>query len=195
MIRLVWATFIVAALAACSSDGTRPSEVPTTEVSTAGVGASEPAPAFVLPRSSGGEFSYPQDVQGAPALLYFSMGPGCPPCIEQIVDLQQSAEFEATGVRLISISPDAVEQWATTATSIGDESPMLSDSENVVADQYGVMRWRVGNEPGHTFVVVDAEGIVRAVRDYGAPENGGLMYVPIDEIVEFVRSDLQVPVQ
>jgi len=108
------------------------------------------------------------------------------------VDLQQSAEFEATAVRLISISPDDVAQWAATATTIGGESPMLSDSGNVVAEQYGVMRWRVGNEPGHTFVVVDADGNVRAVRDYGAPENGGLMYVPVADIVEFLRADLQI---
>lgn len=111
------------------------------------------------------------------------------------MDLQQSPEFEATGVRLISISPDAIEQWVSVAGSIELESPVLSDRGNLVAEEYGVMRWRVGNEPGHTFVVVDAEGAVRAVRDYGAPENGGLMYVPVDEIIEFLRSDLQFSVQ
>ncbi|BDG61184.1 hypothetical protein caldi_22740 [Caldinitratiruptor microaerophilus] len=44
-----------------------------------------------------------------------------------------------------------------------------------MAHPYGVMRWAVGNEPGHPFVLVDASGQVRWLRDYDAPENGGLM--------------------
>ncbi len=72
----------------------------------------------------------------------------------------------------------------------GIATPVLSDAGNVVAGNYGVMRWRVGGEPGHTFVVVDSAGLVRSVRDYGAPENGGLMYVGVEDVVRFLRSDL-----
>ena len=193
MIRLAGAVLVLFALGACSSDGAPSStDDPTAVLPTESAG-SESARPFALPSASGGEFSYPEDAGDAPALLYFSMGPGCPPCIQQIADLQQSSEFAATGVRLISISPDPVEQWAATAQAIVGESLMLSDRENLVASQYDVMQWRVGNEPGHTFVVVDADGVVRAIRDYGAPENGGLMYVPVDEIIEFLRADLQLP--
>ena len=91
---------------------------------------------------------------------------------------------------LISISPDAVEEWSAIARTTGVQTPTLSDPGNRAAEQYGVMRWRVGNEPGHTFIVVDAEAMVRSVRDYGAPANGGLMYVPVEEIIEFLRVDL-----
>ena len=46
-----------------------------------------------------------------------------------------------------------------------------------------MMRWQAATgEPGHTFILVDEEGRVAWVRDYGAPENGGLMYVVPDEI-------------
>ena len=108
------------------------------------------------------------------------------------MDLQQSTEFQDLGVLLLSVSPDSVDAWRETGEQLGLELPLLSDEGNEVAERYGVMQWRVGNEPGHTFVVVDEEGVVRSIRDYGAPENGGLMYVPVEEIVDFVRDDLGI---
>ncbi len=54
-----------------------------------------------------------------------------------------------------------------------------------------MLRWAVGTgEPGHTFVLVDEEGEVDWIRDYGAPENGGVMYVPVAELVEKIQSHL-----
>jgi hypothetical protein len=60
---------------------------------------------------------------------------------------------------------------------------MLSDEGNDVANDYGVMKWAVGAEPGHTFVFVDQQGKIAWLRDYGDPENGGLMYVEPSELV------------
>jgi hypothetical protein len=45
-----------------------------------------------------------------------------------------------------------------------------------------------GVEPGHTFVLVEADGRVAWVRDYGAPENGGLMYVAPKEVFDQVTA-------
>jgi len=75
MSRLVWVVLAIAFIA-CSNDDAGPSEVSPTTTAKPAVVAAERAPTFVLPSASGGEFSYPQDVKGAPALLYFSMGPG-----------------------------------------------------------------------------------------------------------------------
>jgi hypothetical protein len=38
-------------------------------------------------------------------------------------------------------------------------------------------------EPGHTFVLVGKDGTVRWIRDYGAPENGGFMYVAVNALL------------
>jgi hypothetical protein len=38
-------------------------------------------------------------------------------------------------------------------------------------------------EPGHTFVLVGKDGRVVWVRDYGAMEHGGAMYVPVRDLV------------
>jgi hypothetical protein len=57
--------------------------------------------------------------------------------------------------------------------------------------QYGAKnRMMASDEPGHTFILVDETGTVRWVRDYGAPENGGLMYVTPDEVVQSIQEHL-----
>jgi peroxiredoxin len=76
-----------------------------------------------------------------------------------------------------------VSQLTEDADRLGITSPFLSDPDSSVSEAYGVLRWAMpSGEPGHTFVLVDEDGVVRWVRDYGAPENGGLMYVEVDEL-------------
>lgn len=60
-----------------------------------------------------------------------------------------------------------------------------------MSETFGVLKWAVGSgEPGHTFVLVDADGTVLWVQDYGAPENGGRMYVPAEELVQHIEEQL-----
>jgi alkyl hydroperoxide reductase subunit AhpC len=80
--------------------------------------------------------------------------------------------------------------WRDEARKLHLNLPLLSDSGNRVADRYGVMQWNMGNEPGHTFVLVDESGIVRWIGDYGAPEHGGLMYVSPNEVLQEVAQRL-----
>jgi hypothetical protein len=55
-----------------------------------------------------------------------------------------------------------------------------------------VLKWAVASgEPGHTFVLVDIDGTITWIRDYGAPENGGVMYVPVDELTQQVKNQLK----
>lgn len=111
------------------------------------------------------------------------------------MDLQGSKEFEELDVELLSISPDHPETWQEVGEQYGLRTPLLSDPKNVVASRYGVMAWRVPRdapiesaEPGHTFVLVDEAGQVAWIRDYGAQENGGLMYVPPADILREIQA-------
>jgi peroxiredoxin len=103
--------------------------------------------------------------------------------MQQVVDLQSSKAFQSLDVQLLSLSPDPVEAWREEGGSMGISLPMLSDAGNAVWLRYGTVGWMMAsNEPGHTFILVDETGKVAWVRDYGAPEHGGLMYVPPDEL-------------
>jgi peroxiredoxin len=110
--------------------------------------------------------------------------------MEQVVDLQEDQEFQSLGIEVLSISPDPLKAWETEARDLNIQTPLLSDANNKVAQSYGVMRWAVGNEPGHTFVLVDRSGKVVWLRDYGAPENGGFMYVLPGHLTAQVKQHL-----
>ena len=115
--------------------------------------------------------------------------------MKQVVDLQESQEFEELGVQLVSLSPDPVDAWASEAAEMGITTPTLSDPENEVWGDYGSPAWTMGTgEPGHTFFLVGGQGRVLWLRDYGAPESGGAMYVEPSEITDQVRDALDAEV-
>jgi peroxiredoxin len=111
--------------------------------------------------------------------------------MQQVVDLQEDPQFQALDVEVLSISPDPVSAWRDEGDAYGITAPTLSDPGNAVASRYGVMRWAMpSNEPGHTFVLIDRGGTVAWIKDYGASENGGLMYVPPEEVARGVQAAL-----
>jgi len=90
-------------------------------------------------------------------------------------------------VALLKISVDPLEDLQQEADRLGIETPMLSDEDLQVVKSYGLPLTH-GGEPGHIFVLVGKDGRVKWVKDYGAPENGGLMYVEVDELRQEVSS-------
>lgn len=112
--------------------------------------------------------------------------------MQQIVDLQNDPEFKDLDVAFLSIAFDSLSDLAEMEREYGTTVHLLSDSTHEVSEAYDVLQWAVGTgEPGHTFVLVDDKGAVAWVRDYGAPENGGVMYVPTDELVPQMRDHLR----
>jgi len=101
-------------------------------------------------------------------------------------------EFQALDVELLSISPDPVDAWreAGGEMSLQDFDTALADPGNKVAASYGLMQWQMAGEPGHTFVLIDESRTISWVRDYGAPENGGMMYVVPQNFVEELTGHL-----
>lgn len=110
--------------------------------------------------------------------------------MQQVVDLYENKDFQQLDIELLSISPDPVDAWDKEGTDYGIETPMLFDEDNDVANDYGVMKWAVGAEPGHTFVLVDENGEITWIRDYGSPENDGVMYVEPSELVTELKRRL-----
>jgi len=113
--------------------------------------------------------------------------------MQQIVDLHNDTDFRALGVELVSLAFDSPAELASGAAEYGiRDVPLLSDTDHKVSEAYGVLQWAIDSgEPGHTFVLVDSEGTIAWVRDYGAPDNPDrTMYVEPSEIVEQVRAAL-----
>ena len=110
----------------------------------------------------------------------------------QVVDLQEDKNFKGLDVELLTLSPDSLDAWREQGHDMGirDFDGVLTDPDNKVAKSYGVMRWAVGSEPGHTFVLVDESGEIAWLQDYGALENGGIMYVLPHEVVKQVQEHL-----
>jgi len=114
--------------------------------------------------------------------------------MQQIVDLQNDPDFQQLNVELISIALDSPEELAQGAMEYGITSvPLLSDRNQEVSEAYNVLQWAVATgEPGHTFILVDQNGKVAWIRDYGAPENGGMMYVPVQELITQIEAHLGI---
>lgn len=113
--------------------------------------------------------------------------------MQQIVDLQNSSEFQALNVQVISIARDSVAEMAPEAQTLGITTvPVLSDPDLKVSAAYDVLQWAIDNgEPSHTFVLVDADGKIAWVKDYGAPDNPNrTMYVEINELANYVKTSL-----
>jgi peroxiredoxin len=112
--------------------------------------------------------------------------------LKQIVDLEDSPDFRSLNVALVSIAIDPVPDLSQAVSEFGISTPLLSDEGRTVSESYGVLQWAMPNgEPGHTFVLVGKNGKVKWVRDYGAPENGGLMWVSVDVLYREIAAKLK----
>ena len=112
--------------------------------------------------------------------------------MQQVVDLQNSPDFQATGAQLISIATDPADTQASEAHTLGITVPMLVD-DGTVTQLYGADKFALQNgEPSHTFVLVNSDGDLVWFKDYGAPDNPNrTMYVDTDELVGFIQQALK----
>jgi len=111
--------------------------------------------------------------------------------MQQVVDLQNSSAFQATGAQLISISTDPAGQQAPEAQALGITVPMLVDDGSVTklfgADKFALP----SGEPSHTFALIDSNGNLVWFKDYGSPDNPNrTMYVETEELVRYIQQEL-----
>ena len=113
--------------------------------------------------------------------------------MQQIVDLQNSPEYQDLNVQVVSIARDSITEMAPESQALGITSvPVLSDPDLKVSASYDVLQWAIDNgEPSHTFVLVDGEGKIVWIKDYGAPDNPNrTMYVEVSELIQYTESAL-----
>jgi peroxiredoxin len=111
--------------------------------------------------------------------------------LQQIVDLQKDAAFQATGIALVNVGTDSPQDLERAARNYGITTPLLSDQNREMSRAFGVLQWAMpSGEPGHTFVLIGKDGRVKWIQDYGAPQNGGLMYVPVADLLRAIKTAL-----
>lgn len=109
------------------------------------------------------------------------------------MDLQTDSDFEDLNVAFVSIAFDDAEEQSAAIEEYGiSDVPMLTDADHKVSEAYDVLQWAVGSgEPGHTFILVNADGEIAWIRDYGSPKlENPVMYVPPADLVEQIKDSL-----
>lgn len=117
----------------------------------------------------------------------------CAPCWKQVADIQADlARFEALGIDVvaaISIDPLAAQQQRATTRRIS--IAVLADEDRAVSEAYDALSYGMmhGATPGHTFILVGSDGVIRWRADYGgAPDF--TMYVPNQTLLAELRTVL-----
>ena len=101
----------------------------------------DPVPDFTLPDQNGTPTTLSELLANGPVVLFFypkAMTPGCTKESCHFRDL--AAEFAAVGAQRVGISGDSVDKQAQFADKHDFDYPLLSDSDRVVSNIFGVMR-------------------------------------------------------
>ncbi len=129
------------------------------------------APDFTLEDYSGKKISL-KSLKGKNVVLFFNEGLMCyPSCWNQIAAFGNDSEFSQKNTVAVSITVDPKKDWKEAVTKMPElaKATVLFDADRSVSTNYGVMTlpssMHRGQFPGHTYLIVDKDGIVRFARD------------------------------
>jgi thioredoxin-dependent peroxiredoxin len=121
---------------------------------------------FVLPDQTGTDRRLSDVLADGPVVLFFYPAAMTPGCTKEACHFRNlSAEFAAAGAQPVGISADGVKKQAQFADKHAFDYPLLSDSDGVVATQFGVKRGLLGRfmPVKRTTFVVDTDRTVLGV--------------------------------
>jgi peroxiredoxin len=107
--------------------------------------AGDAAPDFTLPDAFGHEVSLKSLLAEGPVVISFYRGEWCPYCNIELRELQEALpKMRALGAQLIAISPEKPEGGIVATEKNKLTFPVLSDFENKLARQFGIV-FQVGD--------------------------------------------------
>ncbi len=129
------------------------------------------APDFTLESYDGKKYSL-SSLKGKSVLLFFNEGLMCyPACWNQIAAFGSDKEFSQKNTIVLNITVDPKIDWKDAVNKMPElgKATVLFDTDRNVSAAYGVMTltssMHRGQFPGHSYVIIDKEGIVRLARD------------------------------
>jgi peroxiredoxin len=155
-------------------------------------GPGDQAPPIKLPSTTGGTFDLGGQ-RGETVLLYFQEGLTCQPCWDQLKDLEpQMRSLKTMGIdQVVTITTDPLDQLNQKAADEGLKTPVLSDSNLQVSNEYTANKYGMMGESrdGHTFIVVGPKGQIEWRADYGGPPDF-TMFVPVPDLLADIQTGL-----
>jgi len=131
----------------------------------------QPAPDFELPSYDDRTYRL-SDLKGKNVVLFFNEGLMCyPSCWNQIAAFGNDPRFNNEDTVALNIVPDPKDGWGEAIEYMPElgKGTLLLDTDKSVSSQYDTMNlpssMHRGAMPGHTYMVIDNEGIVRFVYD------------------------------
>lgn len=129
------------------------------------------APDFTLTSYDGKKFNL-KEQKGKKVVLFFTEGAMCyPSCWNQIVAFGKDSAFNNENTMVASIMVDTKNEWKKAVDKmpeLGASTVLLDLTKNVSRD-YGMLSlpssMHKGQYPGHTYLILDKDGIVRFVLD------------------------------
>jgi len=132
---------------------------------------SERTPSFSLADRDGKVYSS-DNLRGKNVILFFNEGLMCyPACWNQIVSLAKDDRFKNDDTLVLSVVVDSKEDWQQAINKMPElaQATVVFDKGAAVSNQFGVLStpssMHPGSLPGHTFVVIDKESVIRYVFD------------------------------
>ena len=129
------------------------------------------APDFALESYDGKKYSL-SSLKGKNIILFFNEGLMCyPACWNQIAAFGSDSAFAGKDTVVFNISVDPKKEWKQAVDKMPElaEATVLLDTDRVVSQAYGVLSlsssMHRGQFPGHSYVIVDKDGVVRFNRD------------------------------
>lgn len=150
------------------------------------------APEFSLPGTNGELFNL-SDTRGETILLYFHEGLMCQPCWDQIVEIERNwDQYASFGIdRIVSVTNDPLDLVEQKVVDDGITSLVLADPDLAITRVYQANRFGMmdGAKAGHTFLLIDASGVIQWRADYGGPPRY-TMFVPTEHLIAQMREGM-----
>lgn len=131
----------------------------------------KPAPDFTLKDQNGKDFKL-SSLHGRKVVLFFNEGIMCyPACWNQMAELGSDKKLNNDSVVSASIVTDTPDMWNEAFAKMPAlrSGTILFDNPVKVSTAYGMLSlessMHKGSKPGHTYIVVDQQGVVRYTYD------------------------------
>ncbi len=153
------------------ADGWSSTSKPRSAVVSADSLIGKPAPSLILKDVNGTVHSL-ESLRGRNVILFFNEGLRCyPACWNAMVALGKDPQFNNADTAAFSVVVDAPEEWRSAMSKVPELKNVVAlfDPDGATSNTFGMLSvsssMHVGSLPGHTYMIIDRDGIIRYVLD------------------------------